>query len=88
LVRQYWSIENGTHYPLDVSAGEDRCHVRHPVAPFKEKRGPGYVANHPPAIVPVSSTIWIRPHCLTPKAGPASQVVRGNKPRGTPGTEP
>jgi hypothetical protein len=32
LVRQYWSIENGTHYPLDVSAGEDRCHVRHPVA--------------------------------------------------------
>jgi hypothetical protein len=32
LVRQYWSIENGTHYPLDVSAGEDRCRVRHPVA--------------------------------------------------------
>ena len=30
--RQYWSIENGTHYPLDVSAGEDRCRVRHPVA--------------------------------------------------------
>lgn len=24
LARQYWSIENGTHYPLDVSAGEDR----------------------------------------------------------------
>jgi hypothetical protein len=32
LARQYWSIENGTHYPLDVSAGEDRCHVRHPIA--------------------------------------------------------
>lgn len=32
LVRLYWSIENGTHYPLDVSAGEDRCRVRHPVA--------------------------------------------------------
>jgi len=32
LVRQYWCIENGTHYPLDVSAGEDRCRVRHPVA--------------------------------------------------------
>lgn len=32
LVRQYWSIENGTHYPLDVSAGEDRCRVRNPVA--------------------------------------------------------
>lgn len=32
LVRQYWSIENGTHYPLDVSAGEDRCRVRHRVA--------------------------------------------------------
>ncbi len=30
--RQYWSIENGTHYPLDVSAGEDRCRVRHPIA--------------------------------------------------------
>jgi hypothetical protein len=29
LARQYWSIENGTHYPLDVSAGEDRCRVRH-----------------------------------------------------------
>lgn len=32
LARQYWSIENGTHYPLDVSAGEDRCRVRHPIA--------------------------------------------------------
>ena len=32
LARQYWSIENGTHYPLDVSAGEDRCRVRHPVS--------------------------------------------------------
>lgn len=32
LVRTYWTIENGTHYPLDVSAGEDRCRVRHPVA--------------------------------------------------------
>lgn len=32
LARQYWSMENGTHYRLDVSAGEDRCRVRHPVA--------------------------------------------------------
>src|SRR5258708_1556251 len=32
LARQYWSIENGTHYPLDVSAGEDRCRVHDPVA--------------------------------------------------------
>lgn len=32
LVRQYWSIENGLHYRLDMSAGEDRCRVRHPVA--------------------------------------------------------
>lgn len=32
LARQYWSIENGTHFRLDVSAGEDRCRVRHPVA--------------------------------------------------------
>jgi hypothetical protein len=32
LARQYWSIENGTHHRLDVSAGEDRCRVRHPVA--------------------------------------------------------
>jgi hypothetical protein len=32
LAREYWSIENGTHYPLDVSAGEDRCRVRQPVA--------------------------------------------------------
>jgi hypothetical protein len=32
LARQYWSIENGTHQRLDVSSGEDRCRVRHPVA--------------------------------------------------------
>ena len=32
LVRLYWSIENGTYYPLDVSAGEDLCRVRHPVS--------------------------------------------------------
>ncbi len=32
LVRLYWSIENGTHHPLDVSAGEDQCRVRHRVA--------------------------------------------------------
>jgi len=32
LARQYWRIENGTHYRLDVSGGEDRCRVRHPVA--------------------------------------------------------
>jgi len=32
LARQYWSIEKGTHQRLDVSAGEDRCRVRHPVA--------------------------------------------------------
>ena len=32
LARQYWCIENGLHYRLDVSAGEDRCRVRHPVA--------------------------------------------------------
>ena len=32
LARLYWSIENGTHYRLDVSSGEDRCRVRHPVA--------------------------------------------------------
>ena len=29
LARQYWTIENGTHYRLDVSSGEDRCRVRH-----------------------------------------------------------
>jgi hypothetical protein len=32
LTRQYWNIENGTHYRLDVSMGEDRCRVRHPIA--------------------------------------------------------
>ncbi len=32
LARLYWTIENGTHYRVDVSAGEDRCRVRHPVA--------------------------------------------------------
>ena len=32
LARQYWSIENGTHYRLDLSNAEDRCRVRHPVA--------------------------------------------------------
>lgn len=32
LARLYWSIEDGLHQPLDVSAGEDRCRVRHPIA--------------------------------------------------------
>ena len=32
LVRLYWCIENGTHYPLDVSLGEDECRVRQPNA--------------------------------------------------------
>ena len=32
LVRLYWCIENETHHPLDVSAGEDLCRVRHPVS--------------------------------------------------------
>jgi hypothetical protein len=32
LVRQYWSIENGLHYRLDVSGKEDQCRVRHPVS--------------------------------------------------------
>jgi hypothetical protein len=32
LARQYWTIENGTHYRLDLSNAEDRCRVRHPVA--------------------------------------------------------
>ena len=32
LARAYWGIENGAHQRLDVSADEDRCRVRHPVA--------------------------------------------------------
>jgi hypothetical protein len=32
LARLYWTIENGTHYRLDVSSAEDRCRVRHQVA--------------------------------------------------------
>lgn len=32
LARLYWTIENGTHYRLDVSGGEDRCRVSHPIA--------------------------------------------------------
>jgi hypothetical protein len=32
LARQYWIIENSLHHRLDVSAGEDRCRVRNPVA--------------------------------------------------------
>ncbi len=30
--RGYWGIENGLHLRLDVSAGEDRSRVRHPVS--------------------------------------------------------
>ena len=30
--RDYWEIENGLHLRLDVTAGEDRSRVRHPVA--------------------------------------------------------
>jgi hypothetical protein len=32
MARQNWSIENGAPYPLDVSAGEDRCRVHESVA--------------------------------------------------------
>ena len=31
--RQHWTIENVTHYPRDVSFGEDRCHVHSGSAP-------------------------------------------------------
>jgi hypothetical protein len=30
--RRYWAIETGLHLRLDVSAGEDRSRVRHPVS--------------------------------------------------------
>ncbi len=30
--REYWGIENGLHLRLDVTAGEDRSRVRHPVS--------------------------------------------------------
>ena len=30
--RRYWGIETGLHLRLDVSAGEDRSRVRHPVS--------------------------------------------------------
>jgi predicted transposase YbfD/YdcC len=30
--RNYWGIENGLHLRLDVTAGEDRSRVRHPVS--------------------------------------------------------
>jgi predicted transposase YbfD/YdcC len=33
LRRWHWSIENVTHYPRDVSFGEDRCHVHTNSAP-------------------------------------------------------
>jgi hypothetical protein len=32
LARPDWAIENGTHYRLDLSGGQDRCRVRHPLA--------------------------------------------------------
>lgn len=33
LRRRHWTIENGTHYPRDVSFGEDRCQVHTGTAP-------------------------------------------------------
>lgn len=33
LRRRHWTIENVTHYPRDVSFGEDRCHVHSGSAP-------------------------------------------------------
>ncbi len=30
--RRYWGIENGLHLRLDVTGGEDRSRVRHPIA--------------------------------------------------------
>jgi predicted transposase YbfD/YdcC len=31
-VRNHWHIENGLHYPRDVSLHEDACHIRWPLA--------------------------------------------------------
>lgn len=33
LVRDHWSIENGLHYPRDVTLREDACRVRRGSAP-------------------------------------------------------
>ena len=61
LARQYWSIENGTHYPLDVSTGRTgvgciirlrlRCWV-FSGAPFKVRHGPGLAVNRALVIAP------------------------------------
>jgi hypothetical protein len=32
-VRQHWSIENGSHYVLDVTFGEDKSRIRRGFAP-------------------------------------------------------
>jgi len=42
LARQYWSIENGLHYRLDVSGAEDRC-------PSETPGGCNGLGYHPPS---------------------------------------
>ena len=62
LVRQYWSIENGTHYPWMSAPGKTGAGSATPspprfwvfsVAPSKVKPAPGCVANPEPAIAPL-----------------------------------
>ena len=79
LGRQYWSIENGTHYPLDVSAGEDRYRVHQPVAAtvlgiFSVENEPPD-RNHRPLHLPSNSTLeqpcrtaaWFRIQLVQPR---------------------
>lgn len=56
--RRYWGIETGLHLRLDVSAGEDRSRVRHPVSVLN-------LAMIRRAVVSVAGH-WIH-HCRNPR---------------------
>ena len=56
--RRYWGIETGLHLRLDVSAGEDRSRVRHPLSVLN-------LAMIRRAVVSVAGH-WIQ-HCRNPR---------------------
>lgn len=56
--RRYWGIETGLHLRLDVTAGEDRSRVRHPVSVLN-------LAMIRRAVVSVA-VHWIQ-HCRNPR---------------------
>ena len=57
--RNYWGIENGLHLRLDVTAGEDRSRVRHPVNALNLAMMENFVTLEIPAGAQIQSPIHV-----------------------------